>query len=114
MPLAGALVHRGRQAFGAAITARTLTDLDAHHWELYHIAKDPAENHNVAGQHRDKLIELIAMWYTEAGKFNVFPLDGSAAERLMVERPQVAEPRDLPGLRAGRASRRQAPAAVRI
>ena len=33
------------------------------------------------------------MWYTEAGKYNVFPLDGSAAQRLMVERPQVAEPR---------------------
>ena len=58
--------------------AETLTDLDAHHWELYHVAEDPAENHNLAEQHRDKLIELIAMWYTEAGKYNVFPLDGSA------------------------------------
>ena len=27
----------------------------------YHIAEDPAENHNLAGRHRDKLIELIAM-----------------------------------------------------
>ena len=80
--------------FGAPITAETLTDLDAHHWELYHVAEDPAENHNLADQHRDKLIELIAMWYTEAGKYNVFPLDGSAAQRLMTERPQVAEPRD--------------------
>jgi hypothetical protein len=57
------------------------------------VAKDPAENHNLADQHRDKLIELIAMWYTEAGKYNVFPVDGSAGPRLMAERPQVAEPR---------------------
>src|SRR6202012_1980512 len=53
-----------------------------------------AENHDLAGQHGDKLTELIAMWYAEAGKYNVFPIDASAAERLMTERPQVAEPRD--------------------
>ena len=92
-PWPGPSFTEAGKPFGAAITAGTLTDLDAHHWELYHTAKDPAENHNVAGQHRDKLIELIAMWYTEAGRYNVFPLDGSAAERLLVERPQVAEPR---------------------
>jgi arylsulfatase A-like enzyme len=83
----------GKQ-FGALITAEALTDLDAHHWELYHVATDPAENHDLAGEHRDKLIELIAMWYVEAGKYNVLPVDGSAGERLLAERPQVAEPRN--------------------
>ena len=34
------------------------------------------------------------MWYAEAGKYDVFPIDASAAERLMTERPQIAEPRD--------------------
>ncbi len=81
------------QPFGAEITAETLTGLDARHWELYHIAEDPAENHDLADSRRDKLIELIAMWYTEAGKYNVFPIDGSTIPRLMAERPQVAEPR---------------------
>ena len=33
------------------------------------------------------------MWYVEAGKYDVLPVDGSAAVRLMTERPQVAEPR---------------------
>jgi arylsulfatase len=33
--------------FGAPISAETLTGLDAHHWELYHIANDPAENHDL-------------------------------------------------------------------
>ena len=92
-PWPGPSFAEASQPFGAAITAEALTDLDAHHWELYHIAEDPAENHDLAGQHRDKLIELIAMWYTEAGKYNVFPLDGSTLPRMMVERPQVAEPR---------------------
>jgi arylsulfatase len=92
-PWPGPSFAEAGKPFGVAIAAADLTDLDAHHWELYHIAEDPAENHNLADQHRDKLIELIASWYTEAGKYNVFPIDGSGAERLMVERPQVAEPR---------------------
>ena len=79
----------------------TLTDLDAHHWELYHVAEDPAENHDLAEQHRDKLIEMIAQWYVEAGKYNVLPIDGSAFERLIAERPQVAEPRDRYAFRPG-------------
>ncbi len=92
-PWPGPSFAEAGKPFGALISAQALTDLDAHHWELYHVAADPAENHNLADQHRDKLIELIAMWYTEAGKYSVFPIDGSATERLMTERPQVAEPR---------------------
>ncbi len=92
-PWPGPSFAEAGKPFGAAISAEALTDLDAHHWELYHIAEDPAENHNVADQRRDKLIELIAMWYSEAGKYNVFPIDGTITERFIVERPQVAEPR---------------------
>jgi arylsulfatase A-like enzyme len=92
-PWPGPSFAEAGQPFGAAITAETLTELDAAGWELYRVASDPAENHNLAAERRDKLIELIAMWYIEAGKYNVFPLDGTAAPRLMTERPQVAEPR---------------------
>jgi arylsulfatase A-like enzyme len=87
--------------FGAPITASTLADLDASHWELYHVADDPAENYDLAGQQRGKLIEMIAQWYVEAGKYNVLPLDGSALERLMTERPQVGEARSSYTFRPG-------------
>jgi arylsulfatase A-like enzyme len=87
--------------FGTPITPADLTDLDARGWELYHVAQDPAENHNLAESHRDKLIEMIATWYVEAGKYNVLPIDGSALARLMVERPQIAEPRDRYTYRPG-------------
>ena len=40
-------------------------------WELYHVAEDFAENHDVAAEHRDRLIALIATWYVEAGKYDV-------------------------------------------
>ena len=52
-------------------------------------------------EHRDKLIEMIATWYVEAGKYDVLPIDGSALQRLMTERPQIAEPRDQLHLPAG-------------
>jgi arylsulfatase len=93
-PWPGPSFAEAGRPFGTPITAGDLTDLDAHHWELYHIAADVAENHDLAAEHRDKLIEMIAMWYVETGKYNVLPIDGSAVARVTVERPQVAAPRD--------------------
>jgi arylsulfatase A-like enzyme len=87
--------------FGAPISADTLTELDAKHWELYHVDVDPTENSNVAEEHRDILIALIARWYVEAGKYDVLPIDGSALPRMMTERPTVAEPRNRYVLRPG-------------
>jgi arylsulfatase A-like enzyme len=100
-PWPGPLFAEAGKPWGTAITAETLTDLDAHHWELYHVAEDIAEIHNLADAHRDKLIELIALWYVEAGKYNVLPIDGSALSRVMVERPQIAEARDRYTYRPG-------------
>jgi arylsulfatase A-like enzyme len=100
-PWPGPSFAEAGQAFGAAISAEALTDLDAHHWELYDVTADPAENHNLAGKRQDKLIEMIAQWYVEAGKYNVLPLDGSALERLITERPQIAEPRTSYTFRPG-------------
>ena len=69
---------------------RRSADLDAHHWELYHVAEDFAETRDLAAEHREKLIEMIAQWYVEAGRYGVLPIDGSALTRMMVERPQIA------------------------
>ncbi len=80
--------------FGQAIPAEKLVELDATGWELYHVAEDIAENHNVAAEHRDKLIELIGTWYVEAGKYDVMPIDGSGLARMVSEKPLVALPRD--------------------
>ena len=93
-PWPGPSFTEAGKPFGTPITPEILTDLDARHWELYHVAEDPAENHNLAEQHRDILIGMIAQWYVEAGKYDVLPIDGSALQRLMTERPQIAESRD--------------------
>ena len=80
--------------FGEPIPSEKLTELDASGWELYHVEEDWAENHNIAEEHRDKLIEMIAQWYVEAGKYNVLPVDGRGTLRFTEERPQIAQGRD--------------------
>ena len=76
--------------FGAPIDKDKLAELDATGWELYDIVNDVAENHNIAAGNRPKLIELIATWYVEAGKYNVLPVDSRGVLRFADERPQIA------------------------
>ena len=52
-----------------------------------------AENHNIAAENRQKLIEMVATWYVEAGKYDVLPIDSRGTLRLADERPQIALPR---------------------
>ena len=79
--------------FGVPISAEKLTELDATGWELYHVEEDWAENHNLAAENRAKLIEMIGMWYVEAGKYNVLPVDGRGVQRFADERPQLTDDR---------------------
>ena len=54
---------------------------------------DFAENHNIAADNREKLIEMIGTWYVEAGKYNVLPVDSRGQLRLRDPRPQIAAAR---------------------
>lgn len=79
--------------FGAPLNKDKLTEIDATKWELYHVAEDFAENNNVAAENRPKLIEMIATWYVEAGKYNVLPIDSRGTQRFVDERPKLAADR---------------------
>jgi arylsulfatase len=76
--------------FGAPIDYNKLTELDAKGWELYNVVEDPGETRNLAEQQRDRLIAMIGMWYVEAGKYKVLPVDSRGTARLGEERPQIA------------------------
>lgn len=93
-PWPGPSFAEAGKGFGEPIPAEKLTELDAKHWELYHVAEDFAENHDVAAENRPRLIEMIAQWYVEAGKYNVLPVDGRGVTRFADPRPQIAEARD--------------------
>ena len=80
--------------FGAPISKDQLTALDATGWELYHVAEDVAENHNLADEEPERLIAMIGTWYVEAGKYNAMPVDGSGVARFAEARPQLTARRD--------------------
>jgi arylsulfatase A-like enzyme len=93
-PWPGPSFAEAGKGFGEPISADTLTELDTHGWELYHVAEDVAENHDLAEEHRPRLIALIGTWYYEAGKYQVMPIDGSGLARMVSEKPLIAAPRD--------------------
>ncbi|MET7770798.1 arylsulfatase [Nocardia sp. NPDC005366] len=100
-PWPGPSFAEADKAFGTPITADDLGELDAHHWELFYIDEDFAETRDLAAQHPDKLIEMISLWYVEAGKYNVLPIDSSTLQRLIQERPQITAAQTSYTLRAG-------------
>jgi arylsulfatase A-like enzyme len=56
---------------------------DQDKWELYNVEEDFSEYHDVADKHPDRLRELVEMWWAEAGKYNVLPLDDRTHGRLL-------------------------------
>ena len=81
------------RTLGDPITPEVLEQLDREGWELYDIGHDPTESRDVAAEHPDRLRDLIALWWEEAEKYKVLPLDGSLQARLQIERPQTSKPR---------------------
>lgn len=79
--------------FGAPLNHDKLTQLDAKGWELYNLKDDPCETANLADKEKARLIEMIGMWYAEAGKYNVLPIDSRGTARLAEPRPQIAPAR---------------------
>lgn len=64
-------------------------------WELYHTAEDFSEATDLARQHPDKLKQLQKLWFAEARKYNVLPLDDRRYERVAdPTRPVAALPKD--------------------
>jgi arylsulfatase len=55
---------------------------DDYDWELYNVADDFSEARNVAREHPKKLRALQDLWWAEAAKYNVLPLDDRAGERI--------------------------------
>ncbi|NEQ74852.1 MAG: arylsulfatase [Okeania sp. SIO2C9] len=53
-------------------------------WELYNINEDFSQANDLAAdpENADKLDEMIKLFYAEASKYNVFPLDDSKTERF--------------------------------
>ncbi|WP_237569946.1 arylsulfatase [Mycolicibacterium lacusdiani] len=68
---------------------------DSDRWELFHIASDRSQCHDLAAEHPEKLEELKQLWFDEAAKYNGLPLsDLNIFETIMRERPYLASGRN--------------------
>jgi arylsulfatase A-like enzyme len=61
--------------------------ITGYNWELYHIAADFTESENLAAQNPTKLKQMQDLFYSEAKKFDVLPLDNSTLARFLTRRP---------------------------
>ena len=89
-PWPGTSFKESGRTFGTPMTYDMLTELDAKGWELYNLDEDFAETNNLAEKEKARLIAMIGMWYNEAGKYNVLPIDSRGLQRIREERPQIA------------------------
>ena len=106
--------YNGRQPQDkAGIGALAKWSFDEDHWELYDLEKDPSECHdlmegrdrsNLSDPYVKKMIELVGLWWAEAGRYGVLPLDDRFQERSLARQ----------GLDSGRTEFTLFPGAVRI
>src|SRR5215475_5284617 len=64
-------------------------------YELYDLTKDWTQFENVAAKYPDKLKELENLFWVEANKYQVLPLDSSVATRAVAPRPSLSAGRTL-------------------
>ena len=92
-PWPGPSFQEAGRFFGVPISAEELQRLDREGWELYLVAEDWAETHNLAAEEPERLRQMVERWYGEAERYHVLPIDSRGSTRLLDERPEAAPPR---------------------
>jgi arylsulfatase len=64
-------------------------------WELYDLANDWTQSDDVAAENPAKLKELQDLFWAEAQKYQVLPLDATVATRLITPRPSITAGRNV-------------------
>jgi len=63
-------------------------------YELYDLSKDWTQDDNVAAKYPDKVKEMDKLFWREAAKYQVLPLDASVATRVVSPRPSLSAGRN--------------------
>ena len=64
-------------------------------WELYELSKDWTQSEDVADKNPQKLKEMQSLFWAEAQKYQVLPLDASVASRMITPRPSITAGRNV-------------------
>jgi arylsulfatase A-like enzyme len=67
-------------------------DFDDDHWALFDLEHDFSEAHDLAQEHPDRATALAELWWAEAGRNQVLPLDDSFIGRAVAMVPPPAPP----------------------
>ena len=91
------IYHRGWKAVTFHAIAHLYDDgldpnipFDEDRWELYYVAEDPSELDDLAAAEPERLRSMIALWWQEAHRYQVLPLDNRIFQALL-------DPRHSPG-----------------
>ncbi len=66
--------HQGWKAVTDHGPLSGLGNFDKDRWLLFHTDEDRAEAHDLADKYPEKVKEMIALWFDEAKRYNVYPL----------------------------------------
>jgi arylsulfatase len=73
----------------------TLDAISEYKWELYDTSKDFSQTENLAAKYPERLREMQLLFFAEAAKYNVLPIDNTKTARLdPAIRPSLTRGRD--------------------
>ncbi len=63
--------------------------ITGYNWELYNVMEDPTQSNDLAAKMPEKLKQMQGIFYIEAKKYNVLPLDNSSLARWNAPKPSL-------------------------
>jgi arylsulfatase len=93
--------HVGRQISIERELVEGSKDFETDRWELFNLTEDFAEAHDLADAHPEKVRQLEALWWAEAGRNQVLPLDDSFVARIGALERSPVMPRHRSSYRPG-------------
>jgi arylsulfatase len=87
-----AVTYHGTQSMIYDGVTNPDASFDDDKWELYNVEKDFSESTDLAGEYPEKLRELLDLWWIEAARYGVLPVDARTIGRT-AGRPRLGGPR---------------------
>ena len=69
--------------------------ITGYNWELYNVEEDPTQSNDLAARMPDKVRQMQDLFYAEARKYNVLPLDNTTLARWNTPRPSLTAGRTV-------------------
>jgi arylsulfatase A-like enzyme len=69
--------------------------ITGYQWELYHLKEDPTQSNDLAAKMPEKLKQMQDIFYAEAKKYDVLPLDNTSLARWNAPKPDLTAGRKV-------------------